>query len=95
LADTPYQSIPSFDFGSLTSLVVTIGNENAGKTVGEIEEPGKVRVAAIRRGGSVIVASSNEKLLGGDEINAIVASDALVRFASTFLAVVPVAKLAV
>src|SRR5450631_1781055 len=64
LADTPYQSIPSFDFGSLTSLVVTIGKDHAGKTVGEIDEPGKVRIAAIRRGGSVIVASPNEQLLG-------------------------------
>ena len=34
-------------------------------------------------------------VLGGDEINAIVAPDALVGFASAFLAVVPVAKLAV
>jgi trk system potassium uptake protein TrkA len=95
LADTPYQSIPSFDFGNVTSLIATIGTENAGRTVGEVEVPGKIRVAAIRRGGLVMVASANEKLLNGDEINAIVAPDALVGFATKFLAVVPVAKLAV
>jgi len=95
LADTPYQSLPSFDFGNLTSLIATIGQANAGKTVGEIEVPGKIRITAIRRVGMVIVASANEKLLNGDEINAVVAPDALVGFATTFLAVVPVAKLAV
>jgi trk system potassium uptake protein TrkA len=94
-ADTPYQSIPAFDFGNLTSLIATIGEDNAGKTVAEIEVPGKIRIAAIRRVGSVVVASANEKLANGDEISAIVAPDALVGFATTFLAVVPVAKLAV
>jgi trk system potassium uptake protein TrkA len=95
LADTPYQSLPSFDFGNLTPLVVTIGLENAGKTVADIEMPGKIRIAAIRRGGVLIVASQNEKLLDGDEISVIVAPDALVGFATQYLAVVPVAKLAV
>ena len=95
LADTPYQSLPAFDFGNLTPLVVTIGLENAGKTVADIEMPGKIRIAAIRRGGVLIVASQNEKLLDGDEISVIVAPDALVGFATQYLAVVPVAKLAV
>jgi trk system potassium uptake protein len=95
LADTPYQSLPAFDFGNLTSLVATIGHANAGRTVGEIEAPGKVRIAAIRRGGTVMVAAADETLLNGDEVNVIVAPDALVGFATEFLAVVPVAKLAV
>ncbi|MGD0473519.1 MAG: TrkA family potassium uptake protein [Candidatus Velthaea sp.] len=95
LADTPYQSLPSFDFGNLTSLVATIGHAHAGRTVGEIEAPGKVRIAAIRRGGAVMVATINETLQNGDEVNVIVAPDALVDFATEFLAVVPVDKLAV
>ena len=95
LADTPYQSLPAFDFGNLTSLIATIGHDNAGRTVAAVEAPGKVRIAAIRRGGAVMVASENETLLNGDEINVIVAPDALVGFATEFLAVVPVDKLAV
>jgi trk system potassium uptake protein TrkA len=95
LADTPYQSLPAFDFGNLTSLIATIGHDNAGRTVAQVEAPGKVRIAAIRRGGAVMVASENETLLNGDEINVIVAPDALVGFATEFLAVVPVDKLAV
>jgi Trk K+ transport system NAD-binding subunit len=95
LADTPYQSLPSFDFGNLTSLIATIGEPNAGKTIAQIEIPGKIRIAAIRRVGSVMVAKPDEVLEVNDEINAIVAPDALVNFATTFLAVVPVANLAV
>jgi trk system potassium uptake protein TrkA len=95
LADTPYQSMPAFDFGNLTSLIATIGPDHAGKTVGEIQVAGKIRITAIRRVGAVMVASENEKLIEGDEVNAVVAPDALVGFATKFMAVVPVAKLAV
>ena len=76
-------------------MIASIGPDHAGKTVGEIEVAGKIRITAVRRVGAVIVASANEKLLAGDEINAVVAPDALVGFATKFMAVVPVAKLAV
>jgi len=93
LAETPYQSMPSFDFGKLTSLVATVGSNVAGRTVAQVELDGKIRIAAIRRVGDVRVASANDILSAGDEINAIVAPDALSTFATTFMAAAPAAKL--
>jgi Trk K+ transport system NAD-binding subunit len=43
--------------------------------------------------GSVRIASSNDVLKEGDEINAIVAPDALAAFAATFSKARPVARL--
>jgi len=93
LADSPYQSMPSFDFGRLTSLVATIGPNLAGKLVGDVEVDGKIRIAAIRRVGDVLVASPGEKLREGDEISAVIAPDAHTDFAALFQAAVPAAKL--
>jgi trk system potassium uptake protein TrkA len=93
LLDSPYTSMPSFDFGSLTSLVATVGATQNGKRVAEIEADGKIRIAAIRQLGSVRIASSDDVLKEGDEINAIVAPDALAAFAATFSKARPDARL--
>jgi trk system potassium uptake protein len=93
LLDSPYTSMPSFDFGSLTSLVATVGATQNGKRVAEIEADGKIRIAAIRQLGSVRIASSDDVLKEGDEINAIVAPDALAAFAASFSKARPAARL--
>jgi trk system potassium uptake protein len=93
LLDSPYTSMPSFDFGNLTSLVATVGAAQHGKRVADIEEDGKIRIAAIRQLGSVRVAASGDVLREGDEINAIVAPDALAAFAATFSKARPAARL--
>jgi trk system potassium uptake protein TrkA len=84
LFDAPYTSMPSFDFGRLTSLVATVGPAQNAKRVAEIEQDGKIRITAIRRLGAVSIAAPNDVLKDGDEINAIVAPDALSAFATTF-----------
>ncbi len=84
LLDAPYRSMPAFDFGKLTSLVATIAAPHAGKRVADIEVEGKIRIAAIRQLGSVRVAASSDVLAEGDEINAIVAPEALSSFAASF-----------
>jgi trk system potassium uptake protein TrkA len=92
LLDSPYTSLPSFDFGNLTSLVATVGSAQDGKRVADIEEDGKIRISAIRQLGSVHVAAPNDVLNEGDEINAIVAADALAAFAATFSKASPAAR---
>ncbi len=86
LQDVAYASVPSFDFGKLSSLVATVTRAQAGKRVEDVEVDGKIRIAAIRRLGSVSIASPSDVLVEGDEINAIVAPDALSQFASAFSA---------
>jgi trk/ktr system potassium uptake protein len=93
LLDSPYTSMPSFDFGNLTSLVATVGSAQHGKRVADVEEDGKIRISAIRQLGSVHVAAPNDVLNEGDEINAIVAADALAAFAATFSKASPAARL--
>jgi trk system potassium uptake protein TrkA len=93
LLDSPYTSMPSFDFGNLTSLVATVASGQSGKRVADIEEDGKIRIAAIRQLGSVRVAAPSDVLHEGDEINAIVAPDALAAFAATFSKARPAARL--
>jgi len=93
LLDKPYTSMPAFDFGKLTSLVATIGPAQAGKRVADIEEDGKIRIAAIRQMGSVRVAAPGDVLRDGDEINAIVAPEALAAFAAAFSKAQPAARL--
>jgi len=56
----------------------------AGKRISEVEIDGKLRIAAIRRLGSVSIAAPGDVLTEGDEINAIVAPDALTQFAAAF-----------
>ena len=93
LLDSPYTSMPSFDFGNLTSIVSTVGSAQHGRRVADIEEDGKIRIAAIRQLGSVRVAAPNDILKDGDEINAIVAPSALAAFAATFSKARPAARL--
>jgi trk system potassium uptake protein len=93
LLDSPYTSMPSFDFGNLTSLVATIDSAQDGRRVADIEETGKIRIAAIRKLGSVHVAAPTDVLKEGDEINAIVAPEALAAFAATFSKARPAARL--
>ena len=89
LLDTPYRSMPAFDFGKLTSLVATIGAPHVGKRVADLEVEGRIRIAAIRQLGSVRVAAAGDVLQEGDEINAIVAPEALSAFAAAFRAARP------
>ncbi len=84
LIDAPWEN-QSFDFGKLTSVAALVGPADAGKRVAEIEEEGRIRIAAVRRGEqTVAVASSNFVLQEGDEVNAVVAPDAIGDFAQRF-----------
>jgi trk system potassium uptake protein TrkA len=86
LMHMPYESVPSFDFGKLSTLAVTMRAGDAGTRVFEIERPGAVRVGAVRRGNHVFVASPEDLLSAGDEINAIVAPEALSEFVARYAA---------
>lgn len=90
LIEAPWDA-QNFDLGKLTSLSVVVGPSDAGKRVGEIEEPGRVRIAAVRRGmREVMVASSDLVLEESDELSAVVAPNAIGDFAQRFPAVSPV-----
>jgi trk system potassium uptake protein TrkA len=93
LLDSPYTSLPSFDFGNLTSLVATVSSAQSGQRVADIEQDGKIRIGAIRQLGNVRIASPSDVLKEGDEINAIVAPEALAAFAATFSKARPAARL--
>jgi trk system potassium uptake protein TrkA len=93
LLDSPYTSLPAFDFGNLTSFVATVGSAQNGQRVADIEQDGKIRIAAIRQLGSVRVAAATDVLREGDEINAIVAPEALAAFAAAFSKARPAARL--
>jgi len=86
LMHVPYESVPSFDFGKLSSLAVTLRESEAGLRVADIERPGAVRIAAIRRGNHVSVASPETELAPGDEVNVVVAPEALSDFVTRFAA---------
>ncbi len=86
LMHMPYESVPSFDFGKISTLAVSLRASDAGVRVSEIERPGLIRIGAIRRGGHVVVASPEDVLAPGDEINAIVAPAALSDFVGRFAA---------
>jgi trk system potassium uptake protein TrkA len=90
LMQAPWDPMHSFDFGKVTSLAALVGNEHAGKRVGEIERPGLIRIAAIRRGSQGVIVASNDVVLeAGDEINAIVAPEAISEFANMFHGAAP------
>jgi len=93
LQNVAYASVPSFDFGKLSSLVATVSRSQAGRRVSDVEADGQIRIAAIRRLGNVRIANPNEVLTEGDEINAIVAPDALSTFAAMFSSAHPDIKL--
>jgi trk system potassium uptake protein TrkA len=93
LQDVAYASVPSFDFGKLSSLVATVSRAQAGKRVKDVEVDGKIRLAAIRRLGSVSIPAPDDVLTEGDEINAIVAPDALSQFSAAFSSARPESRL--
>jgi trk system potassium uptake protein len=85
LMQAPWDPVHTFDFGKVTSLSATVGAAHAGKTIAEIERPGRVRVAAIRREGTGVMVASNDIVLQeGDKLNAIVAPEAISEFAQLF-----------
>jgi trk system potassium uptake protein TrkA len=92
LIDAPWEA-HSFDFGRVTSLSAMVTAKTAGKRIADIEQPGRIRIAAIRRGtAGVMVAREDMVLEEGDEINAVVGPDAISQFAQEFDGVVPEAQ---
>jgi trk system potassium uptake protein TrkA len=90
LMEAPWDALQSFDFGKLTSLSALVSPEDAGKTIGDIEDAGRIRIAAVRRRSAGVVVATNDLLLEvGDEINAIVAPEAMSEFAERFHGVAP------
>ncbi len=86
LMHMPYESVPSFDFGKVSTLAVTLRANDAGTRIFEIEKPGQIRVGAVRRGPHVFVASPEDVLSAGDEIHVIVAPEALSDFVARYAA---------
>ena len=93
LAGEARQIEPPFDFGQLASMTATVAEHDAGKRVADIERPGRVRVTAIKRGKLIRVASSDDKLEIGDQVNVLVAPDALSDFAQSFVSAAPLARM--
>ncbi|HZY97773.1 MAG TPA: TrkA family potassium uptake protein [Candidatus Cybelea sp.] len=84
LIKAPWET-QTFDFGKLTSVSAVVGPADAGKRVGDIEDAGRIRIAAVRRGErEVMVASSDLLLQEGDELSAVVAPEAISDFAQHF-----------
>ncbi|MGH7685064.1 MAG: NAD-binding protein, partial [Vulcanimicrobiaceae bacterium] len=73
-------STGSFDFGTVSSLRCSVAGAVANRRVGDVERDGSIRIAAIRHGGIVRVASPSDVLMPGDEINVIVSAEALPEF---------------
>ncbi|MEO9169864.1 MAG: TrkA family potassium uptake protein [Candidatus Baltobacteraceae bacterium] len=85
LMDAPWDPAHSFNYGKVTSLSAVITQSDAGKTIAAIENPGRIRIAAVRRGPTSVLVASNDLILeAGDEINAIVAPEAISEFAQLF-----------
>jgi len=84
LIKAPWET-QTFELGKLTSVSTFVRAADAGKRVGEIEDAGRIRIAAVRRGEhNVMVASADLVLQEGDEISAILAPDAISDFAKRF-----------
>jgi trk system potassium uptake protein TrkA len=94
LMEAPWDPMHSFDFGKLTSLSAVIDKSHAGNRVADIEREGLVRIGAVRRGTAIFVACNETVLQEGDEINAIVAPEAISEFAKMFHGATPEAKTA-
>ena len=78
LMEAPWDPIHSFDFGKVTSLSAKITEADAGKRVCDLEEHGLIRIAALRRETAGVMVASNDLILEvGDEINAVVAPEAI------------------
>jgi trk system potassium uptake protein TrkA len=89
LTHAPFESTPSFDFGKISSLAISVPPALAGTSVAALERAILIRIAAIRRGGKVTVAAPDDVLNCGDEINAIVAPEAYSEFAARFASEAP------
>ncbi len=84
LIEAPWET-QTFDLGKLSSVSVNVGRADAGKRVGEIQETGKIRICAVRRGDrDVMIATEDLVLEAGDELSAVVAPDVISRFAQRF-----------
>lgn len=82
----------NFDFGDIAVLRCSVTEAVANRRVSDVEHDGQIRIAAIRHDGTARVASPNDVLALGDEINAIVAPEALSSFGKLFadsVAIVP------
>jgi trk system potassium uptake protein TrkA len=84
LLEAPWDTLQSFDFGKVTSLTAVVRASDSGKRVSEFERPGRIRIAAVRTGKTVRVPGEDTIVSEGDEINAIVAPDAISEFAQMF-----------
>jgi trk system potassium uptake protein TrkA len=73
-----------FDFGTLSSLRCSVTSAVAGRRVGDLEQDGAMRIAAIRHEGLVRIASPKDVLMPGDEINVVVSAEALPEFSKLF-----------
>lgn len=92
LIEAPWE-MQTFDLGKLTSVSVVVTAADAGKRVGEIEEAGKIRIAAVRRGDrDVMIATEDLVLAEGDELSAVVAPEAISGVAKRFRAATERAK---
>jgi trk system potassium uptake protein len=90
LMQAPWDPTHTFDFGKVTSLSAIVNAEDAGKRVADIERPGRIRIAALRRDGSGVIVASNDLVLeAGDQINAVVAPEAISEFAQMFKEATP------
>jgi trk system potassium uptake protein TrkA len=74
----------SFDFGSVSSLRCSVTEAVANRRVGDLERDGAIRIAAIRHAGTVRVASPQDVLAFGDEVNVVVSPEALLEFSKLF-----------
>ncbi|MDQ2679917.1 MAG: NAD-binding protein [Candidatus Eremiobacteraeota bacterium] len=93
LMEAPWDTLQSFDFGRVTSLTAGVPASEAGKRVGDVERPGLIRIAAVRSGSTVRVATNDTVLAEGDEVNAIVAPEAISEFAQLFHAEIATARM--
>lgn len=84
LMGAPWDTLQSFDFGKVTSVTAVVRAADSGKRISDFERPGRIRIAAVRTGKTVRVAADDTILSEGDEINAIVAPDAISEFAQMF-----------
>jgi trk system potassium uptake protein TrkA len=84
LMNMPFESTPSFDYGAISTLTIVVPESAAGTRVGVLEQDGRIKISALRRGGSVTIPSKDLALEAGDEIRAVVAPEALEQFSARF-----------
>jgi trk system potassium uptake protein len=90
LMNAPWDPTHTFDFGKVTSLSARVEAGESGKRIDEIERPGRIRIAAVRRDSLGVVVASNDFILEeGDQINAIVAPEAISEFSKMFAGACP------